>query len=39
MAQSAGAAEYTNGLSAAEKDFSNECLRYDTKPSSPINFI
>ena len=33
MAQSAGAAEYTDCFSVEGQDFSNECPRYDTKQS------
>ena len=33
LAQSAGAAEYTNCISAEEYDFPNKCPRYDTKHS------
>ena len=33
MAQSAGAVEYTDWISAERQDFSNVCPRYDTKQS------
>ena len=33
MAQSAGAAEYTDCIIAEGQDSTNECLRYDTKQS------
>ena len=33
MAQLAGAAKYTDCISAEEEDSSNECHRYDTKQS------
>ena len=31
--QSAGGVEYTDSISAREKDLPNDCYRYDTKPS------
>ena len=34
MAQSAGAVEYTDCIYAVGSDSSNECPRYDTKPSN-----
>ena len=34
LAQSAGAAEYTDSISAEEQDSSNEYPRYDTKQSN-----